>query len=403
MAEIITHAPIQTRSNTLHKQERMLSLLASETIIRLNEFQTGIEYPRVDIWNTIGAKTEKDYQLNGTCQTRQEYNQQQISQRYQVLESTYGISPSGRVSLLDSSPEYQQVVTTKLETLIEEGIVQAGIQEYRQCSDCEYVYALAQSPTIRCPDCHSSTSQIVAKNGLIFLINQEIRSTISSNALIFPQIGQIEYKRRVATLPPVLQLSRQREYGHDLNRFGVDQDFVLDPKFSLAMLASVLSQLGLGNLTTIVQGIDSIGNLAPYQKLFDPNQNIKYLTHGIIPGFTQENVKKTPGFYFPYLALNAMSLPNGINPNQLQAYFKEYRRFSGQAKFVQDKLKDLPQSDLDPSLANVFKLFNQYSFRDGLMFLKEIIYHDLSNFSSSPSVEFLTNLQTLLNYSLGLK
>ncbi len=403
MIEVITHAPIQTRSNTLQHQERLFSLLASETIIRLNEFQTGKEYPRVDIWNVIGLKAEKDYQLNNVFQTREEYAQEQVSQRYQLLKDTYEIPTSGRVSILDDSPEYQQVVTKRIETLIKDRVIEVGTQKYRKCSDCEYVYVLAQSPITRCPTCHSPSFKIVEKNGFTFSFNQETRAVIGSNISIFPKTGQAEYRKRVATIPPILQLSRQREHGHDLSSFGVDHDFVLDPNFSVAMIGSVIDELGLGKLTTIVQGIDSIGNLAPYQKLFDSNQDIRYLTHGTVPGFMQENVAKNPGFYFPYLTLNALSLPKGINQNQFQNFFKEYQRFSGQAKFALNKLKDSPPSNFDPDFTNVFKLFNRYSFRDGLTALKDIIYHDLSNSSNSPSIKFLEDLKTLLNHSLGLK
>lgn len=280
---------------------------------------------RVDIWNTVGSKTELDLKSKSGI-TREEFVSTQIAERYAVLQAIYGIEVQTRRVVRDDSTEYQNIVLGKLEKHIKEGRVEVSTLKYHHCEDCDYTFALAPSCVTECAGCGSTKLDIVEADGLTMSMSESEKRMVLEKLTVLPSAGSTELRRRVLTMPPILQLSKQREYGIDLTSLGVDERFVLDPKAGLGMMSLVVKELGYGEIKAVVQGIDSVGYLAPYQTMLDPESRPIYITHGTVPPFTTENVERSKDFYFRYLPTRMLSLPRGIDVETRLALYKEYSR-----------------------------------------------------------------------------
>lgn len=285
--------------------------------------------PRIDIWNTFGRKTELDLKSKpGT--TREEFVNTQIAERYNLLELVYGIEVHTRKAVRDDSPEYQEVVLGELENFIKSGRVKVSTSRYHHCEECDYAFALAPSCVTECAGCGSKKLDVMEVDGLTMSMSESDKRMVLERLEVLPSAGRAELKRRVQTMPPVLQLSKQRVYGICLKSLGVDERFMLDPKAGLGMMGLVVKELGYGEIKAVVQGIDSIGYLAPYQIMLDPESKPIYITHGIVPPFTTENAERSKDFYLRYLPARMLSLPRGIGMETRLALYKEYSRaFSG--------------------------------------------------------------------------
>lgn len=186
-------------------------------------------------------------------------------------------------------------------------------------------------------------------------------------------------------MPDLIQLSKQRRFGIHLTEFGIDERFVLDPKVSLAMMGHVVKEMQLGQLKTYVQGIDSIGNLAPYVFLADPNGRYSFVNIGLMPPFNADilNDRNRP-FYRTFLPLMMMSLPSGIDTQQRLNLFKEFDRTSRQFQFAISSLGQIPIEEQSPSTTNlniptreIFELVGQYRIKEGIARMRQFIYEDL--------------------------
>jgi len=403
MREIITHAPIQTRSDTLHKQERMSSLLASEAIIRIKEYATGKAYPRIDLWNTIGAKAETDYQKN--CQpdeTRNTFVQFQINERYRLLGSFYDISPNGRVSIRDDSSDYQDFVLSQIKRFLDMGIFVVSSGSFLRCDLCDYVFAPSQAAIAACPQCKDSNLVPTQKTGLFMPISTQQRSEAASSVKVYPQkTGLCELKRHLFTLPDNIQISKQREFGVCLADFGVDPEFVLDPKISLAMMGLFLRH-GYGDLHTVIQGIDSLGNLAPYLAIID-NKPPEFVVHGTLPPIDSSKINPAKAsFYFPFLVLTALALPNGISQEKLKCLSVEFQRTINQARYAISHINGLPSDNQEqtntPFPKEVLENFLNYHPQLGYQQLHCYIYEQLSH---NPNSSLLRDIRQMVELFYG--
>lgn len=194
MHEFVANAPIQTRQNSLNKHERLLAFLSAEALNRINEYQTGKQSPRVDLWNTIGIKSEKDWSATNAVQPTEysTYHQQQIMARYQILESHYGITRNGRTILTDNDEQYRSVVVESIHHRVAQGDFVVQETNFSYCPPCDYVVAPVQANIEKCPICHQVGLDELTTRGLFTTIDnndrqQIIRSThLSRISQIFP-------------------------------------------------------------------------------------------------------------------------------------------------------------------------------------------------------------------------
>ncbi len=415
MHEFVANAPIQTRQNSLNKHERLLAFLSAEALNRIHEYQTGEQSPRVDVWNTVGTKSEKDWFAANAVHPVEylTYHQQQIQARYQILEEQYGITREGRVVLTDSDEQYSLVVTEKVRQRVVSGDFVVRKASFSHCSPCDYIIAPIEANIDKCPICNQKGLDQITTQGLFTTIDNNDRQQIIRNTPIYPESARSSLKRTVLTLPDLIQLSKQRRTGIRLTEFGVDKRFVLDPKIPLAMMGHITSEMRLGQLKTFVQGIDSIGNLAPYVFLADPKSHYNFVNIGLVPPFNAEvlNDRNRP-FYRTFLPLAVMSLPNGIDTQARMNLFKEFDRTSRQFEFALSSLEQISTDVQSPNtvepnipIKEIFSLFNQYKIKEGVARMRQFIYDDFSRKylykckaeGSKPSPEALKQLKDIFS------
>jgi rubrerythrin len=388
MREFVANAPIQTRQNSLDKHERLLAFLSAEALNRIHEYQTGEQSPRVDLWNTVGAKSEKDWSNANAIQPigYQEYHRQQILSRYQILKEYYGIPQENRIILTDIDEQYSMAVTNNVRQRIYNGDFVVRNENFSHCSPCDYIIAPVDANIDKCPICNQKELDHITTKGLFSTIDKDYRQRIIHDAVVYPESTRSSLKRTVLTMPDQIQLSKQRRFGIRLTEFGVDDRFVLDPKLPLAMMGYVTNEMQLGQLKTFVQGTDSMGNLVPYVFLVDPNGRYSFVNIGLVPPFNSEilNDRNKP-FYRNYLPLVIMSLPTGIDTQERLNLFKEFDRTSRQFQFALSSLEQIPAIDQLSDYAEssipvkeIFGLLNQYKIKEGVAKMRQFIYEDLS-------------------------
>lgn len=415
MQEIIVNAPIQTRQNSLNKHERYLSFLSAEAFNRIREFQTGTVIPRVDLWNTIGVKSEKDWVSANKVSPigYADYHRDQILARYEILEHSYGIKREGRVILTDGDQQFDEVVLEKIRHDIQNGKFEVRNADYYHCLPCDYVIAPKGAVIEKCPVCGKNEMDEVNTRGLFITIDSNRRQQIISDTDIYPETAKSDLKRTVLTISDLIQLSKQRSHGINLTEFGIDSKFVLDPKITLALMGYVVKKLGIAKITTFVQGIDSIGNLAPYVSLVDSEAHYSYVNLGLVPQFDGSTLgERNIDFYKTFLPLMMASFPKGINEQQKLNLYKDFDRTTKQLIFVISTLSQIPESDLSvPSQSpefpfdKVMNLFNQYNINEGFELLRQSLYegfsHDYLNgcrtSGTKPNQELLNQIKSLFS------
>ncbi len=388
MQEFIVHAPIQTRQNSLNKHERLLAFLSAEALNRIAEYQTGQPVPRADLWNTIGVKSEKDWANANAVQPIEyrHYHIQQIEARYHLLEKVYGIPKNGRAIMTDGDEQYQAIVIDQIKRRITSHNFFVSREQFTHCVSCDYVVAPAVARIDRCPVCGRSDLDQLETEGLFTTTTTESRHQIVEQVDIYPEAVRKTLRRTVLTMPDLIQLSKQRKFGTRLTEFGVDERFVLDPKIPLALMGHVVNEMGIGQIKAFVQGVDSVGNLAPYVYLTDPDGHYAFVSTGLVPPFNEGilNDRNKP-FYTSFLPLAMMSTPGGIDVGQRLNLFKEFDRTTRQFQFA---LSALEQLSKDPSLTTdsglyfplqeIYTLINKYQPREAIIALRQFLYDSIS-------------------------
>jgi len=413
---VITQAPIQTRSDTVHKHERMFPLLVSESLNSLKEYETGVQRARVDVWNTVGRKIDLSYESSSLELTRREFVSELIDARYQIISSIYGINPGERVVIRDDDNEVVNIAKQHVGRLIDRGVFQQFTERFSSCPQCDRVIAPTAAGLCSCPDC-SNGLVTVERSGLFMTMSPETKAWILSETnLNNPKARQV-LSSALHNMPLIIQVSKQRAYGITLEEFGVDPRFVLDPKITLAFLPSILREMGQGELDTVILGTDSVPNFVPYAAYFDQNTQIKYISIGLIPPYSDTEIAKyEAGFYYPFLALVMTSTNGNLAAEQYNALFREYtrtiRKFDScltAFSIIEPQGEVVTSNQLRASLSGIIQLFSQYKTRDGVLALREFVYENLSKqyveqcklYNQQPEPVLLEQLNKLFNLVYG--
>ena len=420
MENIITQAPIQVRENTTHKHERLFPLLVAEAINRSEEYLSGHSLSRVDIWNTQGLKIEQQYNDSASEYTsREQYIGHLITQRYDLLAQHYGILSDDRVVVRDDDQDVQAIVHNEVGALLESGVFQQYEEKFSHCNECDRIIAPVVARVERCPSGADHTISERTKSGLFMPVSDAAKTWIADSAQLNSPQARSLLRSAVHNMPPMIQMSKQREYGISLSEYGVDDSFVLDPLIVLSMMKKVIYEKQLGELDTVVLGRDTIKNYIPYSLLTGNGTNVKYVATGLIPPYTLEDTAQTPAkssFYFPYLPLLMTGQIRDLTPTQLEAYQREHsklqRKFTSSLAYM-ESLQSLPNytEDIKTEHATLLEVsgdLKDYNMRDAMLKLREYVFEDISRTyieackrqSVSPNktlISELKDLYTVLN------
>lgn len=383
--EITTQVPIQTRPDTLNKLERMFPLLVAESRNRCVEYYTGRPQKRVDIWNTVGRKI--DLANHGVADERYIYNSHQIDERYRVLMSIYGITAANRVVLRDDDTDYQQIVHDEISALINDDVVKVEAEDFTRCIDCGQVIAPTEVHVTNCVTCGGRSFDMTRKSGLFLFISKEDRDRIKKSIIISPASESQRFRSMVDNMPARIQLSKDRDYGLSLGDFGVDSEFVFDPKIALAMAGSVLRNTGVGDLEVFIHGPLAVSNIIPYFLLLDKTSRTRFISIGLVPSFNGKEVEDSlTGFYFPYLSLLMMTGIN-LSAQQKEAFrnehFKTVRRFQrSREQAIKLSTQFSGNTNIAPLetgfLNEALQLILQLKSREAILTVRNFVYSELS-------------------------
>lgn len=419
MEKIITQAPIQTREDTTHKHERLFPLLVAETLNRVDEHQSGTQNPRVDVWNTQGLTQEKQFEAYPVDHfvNRDQFIEGLISTRYALLDEHYGIEVNERRVIRDDDDDFVNIVNQRVEELIEEGTFQIHEEKFSYCTNCEQVIAPLVAQVSHCPCCNNSNLGWKSKKGLFIVLTPSVKSWILVNSNIKPLGASHSFISTIHNMPPMIQVSKQRTHGISLTEYGIDEDFVLDPKIALAMMETVLKEKVTGRLSKIIIGRNAVKNFVPYAILLNRNHEAEYIATGLIPPYNDSSFQQLPpSFYSSYLALIMIGRPIDLAERQLRAFGKEYLKLQRKYKAclqICKKLNDLgyeinPLQD-DGEIEEITNMMKENKMREAILKLRDFIYKNISKDyieeckekSLRPDPEVIDQLNTLYTILCG--
>jgi len=414
--KIITQAPIQVREDTLHKHERFLSLLTAEAINHINELLTGKDRKRIDIWNVYNSKQNRGYKSETE---RQKDITKLIDARYELLTREYHIESANRIILRDDAIDYQNIIKNTIRDLMNQGIFNVKKAVFHICKKCGYIVAPIEASITLCPMCNHNELGNIEKTGMFMNFDKNIITDFSmKNFNVLSKEGNNRVKTTMLTMPTTIQLSKNREFGLKLNEFGVDDDFVLDPKISVALAGKVIREMGLGEIDLMIQGFDTVKNNVPFSLLLDSISDTKFLTIGTVPSFSTSEIERYGStFYFPFLSLLVASKNGKITEHELQQLQNEFIKTQKKLEnciIILNNLSMRYEEEINiPEFDNEIKLFltefNQmitdYRFKQALESLRSFIYDTLSRQyikkcklqKKKPNMSFFAYIQSILN------
>lgn len=354
--------------------ERYSSFLAAEAFNCICEYNSGKVLPRIDLWNGIGRKSELDfktYQKKNPSMLYNEYQDELIESRYELIQRIFGVSRAARTIVKDLSLEYMFVVQSKVRELIENHVVEVLERDFHYCETCDYHIALTDAALIKCPACENKNLVPRAKKGLFMHMSKQTGQSTFSH-----KTGADTYKRVQLSMRPLIQIAKQREYGVSLEEYGVDSIFKLDPKIGLACLGVYTQQIGLGELTDLFTGIDALKNIAPYMERMQPTQKIHFVTTGLMPSLREEQVTDSNrGFFSVFFPLLLTALQDKVTEANRTALFKEFfrTRLRAQTILQEPNCSGVDASYLDEHTRAIFDLTLKYEIRAAMLHTRELV------------------------------
>lgn len=386
MKEIITQAPIQVRSDTLDKQERMFPLLVAEAINRINEHVTDQPQARVDVWNAVSKKNDDTFNASIGI-SRYDFNSQLIDLRYQLLLENYGIHQDGRTILRDDGEDYGEVAKTNIKQLLQSGEIQIQPEQFLQCEACDQIIAPSSVRVERC-SCGETEFQTIIRTGIFMDVTDDTKEILKEAADICPTEEAVRLRSIIDNMPSRIQLSKHRNYGIDLTEFDVSPEFVLDPKIALAMFGVVMRELEIGTPIISIQGVLATRSFIPFFLLFDEFRNTKFFSIPKVPAYSSHNVRDVlPGFYFPFLSLNILSQKSLVEQQReafLNEHYKTVKRFerakARAIELVSQSTSSQYVARISPEFIGEFvNLVLSTKLREAILLLRHTIYDEFSD------------------------
>lgn len=376
MKEIITHAPLQTRSEDLDKHERLLSLLTAESANRFIDVLDDSKQIRLDIWNTYNKRQDEEY---GDDVERNTEIKKIIDSRYKILEANYNILKIDRNVLRDDKEDYINIVKESIKSLISDKTFYVAKERFHNCDNCGYIIAPISASITACPECSGKTLGQTEKTGMFLNYNPDIVKLFESKDFdVISKEGRARVKSAMLNMPVSIQVSKHRDFGVKLDEFGVSEEFVLDPKVSIALSGKVVREMGLGEITLMVQGIKSLKNNVPFTLLLDKETKTKFLNIGLVPSYSTGELEKYGSlFYFPFLALTAAAKNGELNKREVDAYYKSFLKTKKKFDSCCTGLRNLSVSLVGKNELTALQMVNDFEeklltlLRDGK--LKQVV------------------------------
>lgn len=413
--EIIAQAPIQSRPDTLSKNERLFPLLIAEALNRIREYHDGKSRIRLDAWNTVGSKIDTLYASQPRNVSRYEYNGRQIEQRYQKLHDLYGIDQTNRTILRDDDPKYEEVVLEIIRENLSNNRLQVSKETFIECSKCDKMIAPIEAIITRCPNCKGNELRQSVRTGMFINFTNDLRHG-ALQVSIGENIARSRFKSDVLNLPNRILISKQRDYGMSLTEFGVDDGLVLDPKIPLALFEVVSKKSGLGTIEYIVQGIDSLGNTIPFSCVLSGKPETKYITTGMIPKYSDDDInRKSQGFYYPFLPLYMISRAGDLDSKSLEAVYREFdrtkRKYFSCTEYLKNNANDNEVLHPDKEFDSIIISLLDINSRSAILQMREYVFDYLSRLyverckreKLKPDSDFLIDLNNLFELIYGKK
>lgn len=368
---VVIAAPAQNRDGYEHSIERMVPLLAARSLNRLKDDERYI-----DLWNSVGTKMDIAYTRNprGTS-NRAEYSQVLLEERYQFYEDLGIISADeNRMIFTDDKPDFMAWSQRKIIDLVDSNAIYESEEKVFVCDACDTTLSVATEMTshLRCHLCESEKYHISTRSIFFMDIDR------SDPNIILPRKSK-HISSHAANLPSRVAIERSRLYGTSLEVLG--SPYVIDPKIGLALLTGYASELTDNRNLVIIQGQDTIYNIAPYTKTIFPELNIDYVLTANIPVGIDAIKAQEMGirFFKNFLPIFALDRTSSIGTSQVDDLKREYenaRAYIAKMRTFSDENSIKVNSELDEIMVNLedaWNLIDEARIREGVVMIRNTV------------------------------
>ncbi len=322
MEKLITATACQnldTRGD--HSVQRLIPVLVAESINRIREYHYGISVPRVDLWNCIGMRMDKSYQMNDGSLSRREYSGILLDDKYDTLEKL-GLFRFGRTIIRDDDEQVMSWTVKKIKFLLERDIVKLETNSVYVCENCGYTQALSGSRMDGCTVCNGHSFK--TEDRLVLMVDiPDQRRLLASGKIVSPRKTR-HIMGFFDQMPNRAMVSKVRGYGVDLGCIGLPE-CVLDPKIGVALMPEYVVENYNFSSITQVQGLTTVVNNLPYTSILSPGLTHEYVLLSKIPPITLEQVEKIGiGFFARYLPLFLTTSQSDLSQEQFDAVYARY-------------------------------------------------------------------------------
>ncbi len=316
---IVLAAPSQNRPGFESAVERTMPLLAARQLGDISH----LSWPKTDLWNNYGAKMDLAYEAAGTELSRQEFNQELVDSRYRFYE-TAGLVDQGedRQIITDDSAEISEWSLQKLRELLDKGVIFHDLAKVYVCDECSRTIGVVAGrgvSRLTCQTCHVDKKHTEERRHMFMRLD-----AVPPRVVLPRKSKHIESHSN--NLPDRVMIERNRRYGLSLEEF--DSDYSLDPKIIISMMYEYIANQHDTSTVTVVQGVSTLYNTAPYTQTVSDNLNLSYiLTPNIPKGLDSTKITELgEGFVRRYLPLFLADRASDVDQHQILDLKREYDR-----------------------------------------------------------------------------
>lgn len=382
--EVFAAAPIQARVDTTYRLERLAPLLLAESINNTQDFLNSSKSLRIDFWNNISRKIDEEFKQQNVYKDRYEFSSYLLDLRYTILKDIFGLDRSDRLVVRDDEKQYMDIARLSVEEAMRKKKLEIRRERLHFCPRCSKIIAPADARIEKCL-CGYSKLEVKVCDAMFLDFGPKRKQEVLQRIQIINSTKLLkDFTQRLNSMPENLMVSKQRDYGLNLEFIGLDM--VMDPKLSLAVFPRVLVQITGLKLAASIQGIDTSGYLAPIILLMCPEMNSRFVFIRKMPPLSIEEAYANSQFVFPYLLLNLFSVSYDLSQNTFEDLKRECTKTIYKYRNTMHALSSIEFGPVDNNLdsriflrlENVKEYLMSLKYRSAILNLRHFIYSEVS-------------------------
>lgn len=345
-------------------------MLAAREINSIKDEST----PPIELWNNIGAKMD-DFYANSHIpdESRSNHAARLLKERYEFMRAHGLIDEKDETNIItDDSPDFTEWLQSEIQHKIKTGQIYRDHEVMSVCDSCDMALSVqtGAQTSLTCHTCHDNNQHTSKRVAWFLNIDREPPN------ILLPRKAR-HLASHATNISERTWVERNRQYGTSLDFIG--STYKLDPKLGLSLMPQYVADLYNKHNLVIIQGKDTLYNIAPYVQTLSPELNTGYILPPNIPKDMDMQRVNALGVDFikRYLPLFAIDRTTDVTHSQLVDLKREYdNAISYVNKMRQSTPPDLNDSTLNrlqDELTQAMDLFERCRIRDSIVRFRQTV------------------------------